>query len=117
MATKKVFLTGKVELKTTFSQLSEPVDKKKVRSRGPNQIGQLKTTSVVLMGKVPKEEVVRRLAIAKKVLETGNVPTKDVTPKTKRTDTTEKKPTPAPKKAAAKKEATEKAEEPVEKKK
>ena len=71
---KKVFVTGKVELKSTFSQLAEPVDKSKVRSRGPNNLGQLKSGKIIRLGKVEQEDLNKRLDAAVRILETGKVP-------------------------------------------
>lgn len=70
----KVFVTGKVILKSTFSQLADKVDKVKVRSRGPNHIGQLRSEKVVRLGKIEPDVLNKRLSIAQSVLETGKVP-------------------------------------------
>lgn len=72
--TKKVFVTGKVELKSTFSQLAEPVNKSEVRSRGPNNLGQLKSMKTVHLGKIEQEDLNKRWDGALKILETGKVP-------------------------------------------
>lgn len=68
---KKVvrFLSGKVEIKVTLSQLRDPG-----QAKGPRQIGQLKRTIIVPIGKVKREQVIKRLDAAEKVLSTGRVP-------------------------------------------
>ena len=70
----KVFYVGKVVLKSTFSQLAEKVDKAKVRSRGPNHLGQLKDEKTIRLGKVDPEQLSKRLEQAVKLIETGKVP-------------------------------------------
>lgn len=71
---KKVYLSGKVEVKTTFSRVADPVDKAKVRARGPNLIGQLKDFATIRLGKIEREDLTKRVEAAKKILETGKVP-------------------------------------------
>lgn len=71
---ERVNLSAKVELKVTASQLATTVDKKKVRSRGPGQIGQVKSQKVIHLGNIPREQLVKRIDAATKVLETGKVP-------------------------------------------
>lgn len=75
-AEKKIVanLTGKVELKSTFSQLRGPVDKAKERSRGPGQMGQLRDNVVIRIGNIPQDKLVKRLHMAKVLLETGKGP-------------------------------------------
>ena len=79
---KKVvrYLTGKVDIKATMSQLRDPAEVK-----GPKQIGQLKRDISVRIGKVSREEVVKRLDAAESILTTGKVPAavKGGAPKTK----------------------------------
>ena len=76
MAKDKVYLSGKVVISSTFSQIAEPVDKSKVRSRGPKHLGQAKETKVVRLGKVDQEALGDRLLNAEKLLQTGKVPAK-----------------------------------------
>jgi len=116
----KAHLSAKVELKVTASQLRGPVDKAKVRSRGPGHIGQMKDSSVVHLGNIAQDELAKRMKWAKQVLQTGRMGSAKP-PETKRTDTSKKevsksKPaTPAPvKKEEPKKEPAKK---PAEKKK
>ena len=83
---KKVvrYLTGKVDIKATLSQLRDPADDQ-LHSRGPKQIGQLKRDISVRIGKVSREEVVKRLDAVEGILTTGKVPAemKGGAPKTK----------------------------------
>lgn len=74
MAKEKTYLSGKVEIKTTFSRKAEPVDKTKVRSRGPNLLGQQKETKIIRLGHIDVDELNTRMSAAFKVLETGKVP-------------------------------------------
>jgi hypothetical protein len=67
------YLTGKVDIKATLSQLRDPAEAK-LRSRGPRQIGQLKRDISVRIGKVSIDEVVKRLDAAESILTTGKVP-------------------------------------------
>lgn len=76
MATEKKVvkhLTGKVELKVTLSQLRSPGGAK-LHRRGPGQIGQMKHTIPVRIGKVKQEEMSKRLDLAVSILNTGKVP-------------------------------------------
>lgn len=66
-------LTGKVEIKATLSQLRQPAAAK-LHSRGPKQLGQLKKTITVRIGKVRQEEMGKRLDLAESILNTGKVP-------------------------------------------
>ena len=80
--TKKVVkhLTGKVDIKATLSQLRDPA-----QAKGPRQIGQVKRNISVRIGKVTREEAVKRLDAAEAILTTGKVPAaaKGGSPKTK----------------------------------
>lgn len=80
--TKKVvkFLTGKVDIKATLSQLRNPA-----QAKGPRQIGQLKRDISVRIGKVSREEMIKRLDAVEGILTTGKVPAavKGGAPKTK----------------------------------
>ena len=57
MAQKKVvrYLTGKVDIKATLSQLRNPAEAK-LHSRGPRQIGQVKRDISVRVGKVSRDQ-------------------------------------------------------------
>jgi hypothetical protein len=70
----KALLTAKVEIKVVASKLRPEVDKAIERSRGPKQVGQAKSSKVILLGNIDREELMRRLDLAKKVLETGKFP-------------------------------------------
>jgi len=71
---KDIVITGKVEIKATFARVAEPVNKEKVRSRGPNEIGQLKDFAIIRLGRIERDEFIKRFEAAKGVLETGKVP-------------------------------------------
>ena len=73
---EKVYVSGNVVLKGTFSRLRDPVDKKANRSRGPGQIGQSKPSATVRLGNIGVNELARRIALAVRVLETGKAPAK-----------------------------------------
>ena len=75
MAQKKKLrmLTAKVELNITASQIREAVDKSEVRSRGPRQIGQMKSKNVIMVNSIEQGELVRRIGLAKEILETGKI--------------------------------------------
>ena len=77
MAKDRTFLTGKVTLAGTFSQLRVPIDKKKVRSRGPRQKGQSKPSATVRLGNIGVGELKKRWDLAVQVLETGKGPKAD----------------------------------------
>lgn len=62
-------LTGKVDLQATLSQLRNPEE-----AKGPRQIGQVKRNISVRIGKVSRDEVVKRLDMAEAILTTGKVP-------------------------------------------
>ena len=74
------YLTGKVDIKATLTQLRDPA-----QAKGPRQIGQVKRDISVRIGKVSRDEVVKRLDAAEKILTTGKVPAaaKGGAPKTK----------------------------------
>lgn len=63
------YLSGKVEMKATFSQLRDKKEKK-----GPRQLGQQKNLFTAHMGKISQPQLLKRLDAAKSVLETGRVP-------------------------------------------
>ena len=91
MATKqKLNLTAKLELKVTASQLRGTVDKKKVKSRGPAQIGQLKSSKVIHLGNIAQDELTKRIAMATQILNTGKVPAGEKPQASNRADTTTK---------------------------
>jgi len=75
MAQKKVvrYLTGKVDIKATLSQLRNPAEAK-LHSRGPRQIGQVKRDISVRVGKVSRDQIVKRLDAAEAILTTGKIP-------------------------------------------
>ncbi len=73
---EKTHLTGSLTIHGTFSQLREPVDKAKVRSRGPGQIGQSKPSATVRLGRIGVDELKKRFDLAVRVLETGKGPAK-----------------------------------------
>lgn len=73
-------LTGKVDIQATLSQLRDPA-----QAKGPRQIGQVKRNISVRIGKVTREQVIKRLDAAEAILTTGKVPAaaKGGSPKTK----------------------------------
>lgn len=68
---KKVlrYLTGRVDIVATLSQLRDPA-----QAKGPRQIGQLKRNISVRVGNVERAEVVKRLDAVESLLTTGKVP-------------------------------------------
>lgn len=112
----KPHLSAKVELKLTASQLRGNVDKKKVRSRGPGHIGQMKDSHTVHLGDISQAELAKRMKQAIQVLNTGKVTGTPAVAETMRKDTSKKEVTkskpaaPAPKKKEEKKDAPAKEE-------
>jgi hypothetical protein len=72
--TKKALITGKVEIKFTYTRVADPVDKSKVKSRGPNEIGQAKDITILRLGRIEEDDFRKRLKAIKNVLKTGKVP-------------------------------------------
>lgn len=71
---KKIYITGKIEIKSTLSRLADPVDKTEMRSRGPKQIGQEKDTITVHVGREERLDMLERRKAAVLILQTGEMP-------------------------------------------
>lgn len=72
-----VLISGKVEIKGVVTSVRPKVDKKKVKSRGPGQVGQARIKEAIGVNGITGAELAKRVARAASIIATGKEPAKD----------------------------------------